>query len=271
MTSESIQPKAFYEGQYSADCYAAYASAEAHPFHDGLRTLLARYGKRHGKWLEVGCGRGYLQDVVEDYTGVDMAETVAPLLRKPFRCAPAEALPFEDGTFDGIWSYAVLEHVEKPEAALAEMRRVLKSGGILLLAPAWQCRPWAGKDYAWKPHRDLPWPDRFRKAAIPIRNSVAFRSLFVFPVRLFRLLSYALGRTPTRFRSRRLEPNYSEYRVADADARHGMDTFEAILWFRSRGDCLLEPAGWRRGFFVRSGALAVEIRKRIGGEDPCPT
>ena len=261
MTPAANHPRAFYERQYSEGRYASYASAEAHPFHAELQSLLAHYGNRNGKWLEVGCGRGHLQDVVEDFVGVDVAETVAPFLRKPFRCAPAEKLPFSADTFDGIWSYAVLEHVDSPERALAEMRRVLKPGGILLLAPAWQCRPWAGKDYAWKPYRDLPWPDRVRKAAIPIRDSVAFRSLFVFPVRFSRLLSYALGRTPTKIRSRRLEPNYSEYRVADADARHGIDPFEAILWFRSRGDRVCSHPRWLRSFWVRTGAVVVEVRK----------
>ncbi len=265
MTSATIHSQAFYDGQYSADRYAVYPSAEAHPFRRDLEALLSRYGNADGKWLEVGCGRGYLQDVVADYTGVDIAATVAPLLHKPFHCAPAERLPFPDGRFDGIWSYAVLEHVENPEQALEEMRRALKPGGVLILAPAWQCRPWAGKEYAWKPYRDLPRLDRIRKAAIPIRDSVVFRSLFVIPVRLFRLLSYAIRRTPTPFRTRRLEPNYTEYRVIDADARHAMDPFEAILWFRSRGDGVRMPAGWLRGLFVRSGALVVEILKNEAG------
>ncbi|MGD9613155.1 MAG: glycosyltransferase [Kiritimatiellia bacterium] len=259
------QPQAFYEAQYSAGRYAAYASAEAHPFRRTLAALIARYGDARGSWLEVGCGRGYLQDVVADYVGVDLAASAARFLRKPFQCAPAERLPFPENRFAGIWSYAVLEHVEDPERALAEMRRVLKPGGILILAPAWQCRPWAGKDYAWKPYRELPWPDRIRKAALPIRDSVAFRSLFVFPARLARLASLACRRAPTTFRSRRLEPNYAEYRLADADARHGMDPFEAILWFRSRGDGVLEPAGGLRALLVRAGALVVEIRKEEAG------
>lgn len=261
MTSAAIHSQAFYDGQYSADRYAAYPSAEAHPFRPDLEALLSRYGNSEGKWLEVGCGRGYLQDVVEDYVGVDVAATVAPLLHKPFRCAPAERLPFPDGQFDGIWSYAVLEHVESPEKALEEMRRVLKPGGVLILAPAWQCRPWAGKEYAWKPYCDLPRLDRIRKATIPIRDSMVFRSLFVIPVRLFRLLSYAIRRTPTPFRTRRLEPNYTEYRVIDADARHAMDPFEAILWFRSRGDQVCSHPGWLRSFWIRSGAIVVTVNK----------
>ncbi len=255
-------PKAFYEAQYRDGRYAFYAAPEAHPFHGELRSLLAQHGPVNGKWLEVGCGRGTLQDAVEDYTGVDIAETVAPFLHKPFRCSPAEKLPFEDDCFDGAWSYAVLEHVKNPGRALTEMRRVLKSGGILLLSPAWQCRPWAGKNYARKPYRELSAFDRVRKSLIPLRDSVVFRAISVVPGRLFRWTGYLLHAGPTRFRTRRLpEPDGVEYRGVDSDARHHMDPFEAILWFRSRGDRVRSHPGWLRALTVRTGTVVAEMRK----------
>jgi len=43
------------------------------------------------------------------------------------------ALPFEDETFDVVLSCGVLEHVEHPLGSLAEVRRVLKPGGRLLV------------------------------------------------------------------------------------------------------------------------------------------
>ncbi len=45
--------------------------------------------------------------------------------------ADAEALPFEDGSCEGVWLEAVLEHVARPDVALREARRVLKEGGWL--------------------------------------------------------------------------------------------------------------------------------------------
>lgn len=254
-------PKAFYDGQYRGDRYAAYASPGEHPFHRELTDLIARHADARGKWLEVGCGRGFLQGVVADYTGVDLSESVASFLHKPFHCAPAEALPFPNSQFDGIWSYATLEHVADPEQALMEMRRVLKPGGMLLLAPAWQCRPWARCDYAWKPFRELSRMDRVRKASIPLRDSVAFRALWVVPRRLVRWAGFLLRRRPVRFHSRRLKPCYGEYRVVDADALHSMDPFDVLLWFRSRGDRVVSHPGWAQALAIRSGALAVEVRK----------
>ncbi|MGH2962627.1 MAG: class I SAM-dependent methyltransferase [Solirubrobacterales bacterium] len=46
--------------------------------------------------------------------------------------APAEALPFEDGSFDTVVSTLVLCTVEDPERAIAEAKRVLRADGALL-------------------------------------------------------------------------------------------------------------------------------------------
>ena len=43
--------------------------------------------------------------------------------------ADAHAIPLRDGTVDGVWIQAVLEHVLGPAAVVAEIRRVLKPGG----------------------------------------------------------------------------------------------------------------------------------------------
>ncbi len=49
-----------------------------------------------------------------------------------------EQMPFSDGEFDSILSTQVLEHVEYPEKAVAEMFRVLKTGGhVLITVPQW--------------------------------------------------------------------------------------------------------------------------------------
>jgi len=42
-------------------------------------------------------------------------------------------LPFEDNTFDVVWSSEVIEHLIDPVAAASEMRRVLRPGGALVL------------------------------------------------------------------------------------------------------------------------------------------
>ena len=47
--------------------------------------------------------------------------------------ASAEALPFPDGHFDAAYLVTVLGEIPRPAAALAELRRVLKPGGRLVI------------------------------------------------------------------------------------------------------------------------------------------
>lgn len=50
----------------------------------------------------------------------------------------ATALPFADASFDGIVTSEVLEHVQADTAAIAEMRRCLRPGGVLAVTvPTW--------------------------------------------------------------------------------------------------------------------------------------
>ncbi len=48
-----------------------------------------------------------------------------------FSVADLYALPFPDSTFDAVFLHGVLEHMQTPVAALGEVRRVLKHGGIV--------------------------------------------------------------------------------------------------------------------------------------------
>ena len=60
-------------------------------------------------------------------------------------CASALSLPFADGTFDLVGAFDVVEHCDPEAQALAELRRVLRPGGRLLLSvPAYQ---WAWTDH----------------------------------------------------------------------------------------------------------------------------
>jgi len=47
--------------------------------------------------------------------------------------ADVQALPLRDGCYDGVYCVMVLHHVARPETALAEMSRVLRPGGALVL------------------------------------------------------------------------------------------------------------------------------------------
>ena len=54
--------------------------------------------------------------------------------RVSYQRGEAEALPFEDATFDVVTCQTLLIHLREPEQVLAGMRRVLKPGGVLIVA-----------------------------------------------------------------------------------------------------------------------------------------
>ena len=60
-------------------------------------------------------------------------------------CGSAEALPFADHTFDVVAAFDVVEHCDRETLAMAELSRVLRPGGRMLLSvPAYQ--------WAWSEH-----------------------------------------------------------------------------------------------------------------------
>lgn len=112
------------------------ASALLGVLHDHLKG-------RQGMVLEAGCGSGIVAAALESMghqvIGVDLA--VQALVRArgewpEFRGTVGDVrkMPFADRTFDAVVSLGVLEHEEVgPEEALAEHRRVLQDGGLLLI------------------------------------------------------------------------------------------------------------------------------------------
>ena len=95
--------------------------------------------------LDVGCGTGVLlQKLARKFPearlfGVDPAREMLALARR--RLSPetglaegwAEALPFAEGAFDVVVSCSMFHFSRRPVSALAEMTRVLRPGGELLI------------------------------------------------------------------------------------------------------------------------------------------
>ncbi len=260
----------FYELSYSGSSPTVVKDTELNRERETVRERLdirgrvARfvelYGLQGASVLDVGSGRGQLQDVVADYTGLDIAAEVAKHYHKRFVAGTATAMPFADDTFDAAWSIWVLEHIPNPEAALSEIRRVVKPGGLLYLLPAWDVPPWAAQGYEARPYRDLSVVGKLVKATIPLRKSEAYWIATAVPNRLLR----SLAGSPTQLHYRRLEPNYSEYWQADSDAVNDLDEMEVAMWFESRGDtCLNCLPGWWR-YLQRDMPLVIRLKKGPG-------
>jgi ubiquinone/menaquinone biosynthesis C-methylase UbiE len=248
-----------YETRYMK--LAAAAAEESH-ISDQVRALVERYGLEKKPVLEIGAGRGNLQDIVENYTGLDISASVARFYHKKFVVGSATALPFPDNSFEGSWSIWVLEHIPNPEQSLREWRRVMRDAGTLLLFPAWSSTTWAANGYRVRPYSDFNFAGKVKKALIPIRSSWPYRAAERVPMRLLFGAAGLFG-GPTRLHYTRLIPNYKEYWEEDSDAVNSLDRYLVMQWFRSRGDECLNCSGKNGSIFMSHDPwLIIRVHKR---------
>jgi SAM-dependent methyltransferase len=108
-----------------------------------VEPLLDAAGVRGGlRVLDVASGPGHVAAAAAErgaeVVGVDVAEAMVALARRfhpqvEFRAGDAEALAFDDQTFDAVLGNFVMLHLGRPEQAAAEFVRVLAPGGRVAL------------------------------------------------------------------------------------------------------------------------------------------
>jgi ubiquinone/menaquinone biosynthesis C-methylase UbiE len=121
---------------------AALQDERAAQLEERIRTFVQP--RADDRALDVGCGAGALAlafaPYVREVVGVDR---VPELLEQARSRAPANAsfvegdamhLPFDDGSFDLSGTLRTLHHVQRPELVLAELARVTRPGGRILVA-----------------------------------------------------------------------------------------------------------------------------------------
>jgi SAM-dependent methyltransferase len=111
---------------------------------DRFRGYVELAGKfvRSGSWLDIGCGAGLLLTLAQDagYTGAgielnaDRRAAAAQVTGLSIQGRPVEDLGYPDATFDVISLINVFSHLVSPAATLSELRRILKPGGVLIMA-----------------------------------------------------------------------------------------------------------------------------------------
>jgi SAM-dependent methyltransferase len=226
-----------------------------------LKSFLDQFQLQQAHTLEVGAGSGTLQDLVEDYTGLDIAASAARYFHKPFVHGSATDLPFRDSEFDLCWTIWTLEHVPNPEVALKEMRRVVRDGGYLYLLPAWNNPTWAPHAYPFRPNSDLTSWEVLIKYSLYVREQPWFRAMHEYPIRAARLATAALA-APSRLRYHKIDANFETYPMPDADAVNSIDCYEAELWYRSRGDEILDVESRGLGIGHECGPVVVKVHKQ---------
>ena len=165
-----------------------------------LFPLLPKFGKRT---LEVGAGsarlsrflalRGYLTYCM-DYSTEALTYARAHYEKEGAKgvyvLARAEHLPFEDNSFDLVFSTGLLEHFEDPMPVISEMVRVLKNGGLFysdivpkkfsLLRSLDFVRPLLGRE--WNPFFEMKFT---RQHIMKFLKDANLQNITVFPAAIF--------------------------------------------------------------------------------------
>lgn len=149
-----------------------------------LHTVLGPFAEGAQKVLDVGSADGPSVSWLRGTTSHVPLDLDPRGLAPGGVCGSALALPFRDGVFDLVGAFDVLEHCEPEAAALAELTRVLRPGGRLLLSvPAYQ---WAWSDFDDENghHRRYTRP-RLERAVVGAglrveRSTYAFAGVFPF-------------------------------------------------------------------------------------------
>ncbi|MCW3016021.1 MAG: hypothetical protein JWO02_3113 [Solirubrobacterales bacterium] len=129
----------------TSELAAMLAHDEQHWWYRGRRRVLRATLDRlplpaDARLLDAGCGSGRTLDELQRYgsvSGVDLSPDAVRLARarghRDVRIGRIERLDFGDATFDLVTCLDVIEHTPDDRAALRELRRVTRPGGMIVL------------------------------------------------------------------------------------------------------------------------------------------
>ncbi|MGL4421467.1 MAG: class I SAM-dependent methyltransferase [Gemmataceae bacterium] len=147
-----------------------FADADYLDHESWVRGAMDSLGDVHGKQLlDLGCGHGMASvvlarrgatvtacDLSAEYVREAITRAAANTVSITGAITPAENLPFPAKSFDAIWGHAILHHLDLPVAA-AELRRVLRPGGVAVF-----CEPWGGNQLLEWTRAGLPYTGKHR-------------------------------------------------------------------------------------------------------------
>jgi dTDP-4-dehydrorhamnose reductase len=157
------------------------------------------------KLLDFGCGSGIFVDELSkqgfDSYGLDISAEAVKFGQlqgiKNLGVIDAHKVNFPDNTFDAVLTLDVLEHLEDESWALAEMERVVKPGGIIvIMVPAYMFL-WGVQDEVAHHYRRYtmgPLLKKVRKStSFEILRRSYFNTFLFIPIAFVRLISRIFG------------------------------------------------------------------------------
>jgi len=110
---------------------------------ESYANLIAEHLNPRSRWLDSGCGKRILEedlDPLEDWLVQQCGTVIGMDIRltghrniQLLVCGSLYALPFADSSFDLVTCNMVMEHLDQPEKAIAEITRVLAPGGAVVI------------------------------------------------------------------------------------------------------------------------------------------
>jgi len=184
---------------------------QSHWWYTGRRKILANFVEdicrrvtdRRPRILDVGCGTGANLLMLSEYgdaEGVDISKDALAFCRErgldKVKLGAGEELPYDDGTFDLVTAFDVVEHMDNDLAGLREMRRVLRPGGrVLLFVPAFMFL-WGLQDDVSNHRRRYRLPELQRvleRAGFEIERTTYANITFFLPILFVRQLMRVTG------------------------------------------------------------------------------
>lgn len=146
--------------------------------------------------LDLGCGPGNLLDVLSAHGETFGSDFSADALRfcrgrghQRLLRADFHSLPVKSDSFDLVTSIDVLEHLQDDRSAIAELQRILRPGGLLVVSvPAFQFL-WGDHDTLYGHHRryrTAELRERLEKVGLEVVRLTYFEPLFLVPLWLYR-------------------------------------------------------------------------------------
>lgn len=179
--------------------------------------------------LDVGCGTGiFTADVLKcgaNITGIDLSFPMVHVASQrlqdsPFiaMCANMCELPFPDNSFDRLYSMTAIEFVPDAALAIAELERVTRKGGSIVVTTLNSLSPWADK----------------RKQKAKEGHSLFAHCTFRSPVEMQKLIgSSCVSKTAVHFQKNEKLEKIPEIEQRGREQRLDTGALLAVQWIKS--------------------------------------
>jgi SAM-dependent methyltransferase len=160
-----------------------------------MRRMVAKHcphtPDRKPRLLDLGCGTGlFIKEQSQDKAtfGLDFSSEALNFSRSRgvsrLVCADSQKMPFASDSFDIVTAFDLIEHVERDDELISEAYRVLRPGGVALIAVPAHPFLLGGHDDALHHKRRYTWSqfDRLFDPAIWIRRRMTWTFASIYPV-----------------------------------------------------------------------------------------